>query len=421
MVVPAALRGGALPLRLAYVVKRYPRFSETFVVNELLAHEAAGVDTHVFALRPPADTHFQPAIARVRAPVRYLKSVAVRAGEFWSRLEPWLRRRPDAAAALSNALDADGVEVYQALELADQLTAHRVDHIHAHFATSAATVARLASLLTGIPYTFTAHAKDIYHESVNAAALEQKIADSHAVVTVSEFNVAWLRNAYPHLANKVVRVFNGLPLEGLSMRRPRSTPPGPPLVLAVGRLVEKKGFDDLVRACAILRDRRVDFRCLIVGGGELATALQHQVDAAALGDRVQLAGPLPSDHVVRLLREASALVAPCVTATSGDRDGMPTILLEAMACGAPCVATDVTGIPEIVEDRRTGLLTPEREPEQLAASIGELIADRRLAQLLAYNARRRIEQDFDAQRNASTLRQVFGSGVARKRELAEAI
>lgn len=408
------------PHRLAYVVKRYPRFSETFVVNEILAHEAAGVSMNIFALRSPCDTHFQPAIADVRASVHYLNSANIRAAEFWSRLEPWLRRSPSTVGELARTAGPDGLEVFQAIELANAVVERGIEHMHAHFATSAASVTRMASLLTGVPYTFTAHAKDIYHESVDREDLRCKIAAAAAVVTVSEYNRNFLSNAYPEYAEKVVRVFNGLPLDKLPMRRPAMTPPCPPLLVAVGRLVEKKGFDDLIRACAVLRDSGHDFRCVIVGGGDLAAPLQRQINDCRLGEQLRLLGPMPSDEVVALLHQAAVLVAPCVTASTGDRDGMPTILLEAMACGAPCVATSVTGIPEIVEDRQTGLLVPERRPIELSAAIAELLSDRRLAQQLAYRARERIEQHFDALGNARVLRDIFANAQARLKPYAEA-
>lgn len=409
------------PRRIAYVVKRYPRFSETFVVNEILAHEAAGVSMSIFALRSPCDTHFQPAIADVRASVHYLSSANIRATEFWTRLEPWLRRSAGSVGELARAAGPDGLDVFQAIELANEVVERGIEHLHAHFATSAASVAQMASLLTGVPFTFTAHAKDIYHESVDREVLRRKIAAAAAVVTVSEFNRRFLCSAYPEHSEKIVRVFNGLPLDALPMRRPATAPPGPPLLVGVGRLVEKKGFDDLVRACAQLRDSGRDFRCVIVGGGELAGPLQRLIEGNRLGEHVRLLGPLPSDEVVALLRQAAVLVAPCVTASTGDRDGMPTILLEAMACGAPCVATDVTGIPEIVEDRQTGLLVAERRPTELAAAIAELLADRRLARQLAHRARQQVERHFDASNNAGALRELFAGAQPTCQPYAEAV
>jgi len=404
--------------RVGYVLKRYPRFSETFVVNEILAHEAAGTQIDIFALRPPSDTHFQPGIAKVRAPVQYLRSNNVRAGEFWTAAEQWLEADPDRFSMLAGTVDTGGLEVYQSMQLAESVQKRGIQHLHAHFGTSAATVARLTSLLTGVPYTFTAHAKDIFHEYVDAEGLGQKIADAAAVVTVSDYNVAHLRTEYPRFADKLVRIYNGLPISLFHF-----SPYGErePLILAVGRLVEKKGLCDLVSACKIIHENGGTFRCDIVGGGEEESTLRRKILSAGLENFVRLTGPLPSDAVADRLRQASVLVAPCVTASTGDRDGLPTILLEAMALGTPIIGTDVTGIPEVVQHERTGLLVPEKEPQLLASCINRLLQDSELAASLAKAARALVEQEFNIERNAAKIRALFAPTQATPQLMAEAV
>lgn len=403
----------ARPLHVAYVLKRYPRFSETFVVNEILAHERAGTRVSIYALRPPADTHFQPAIARVRAQVTYLQSVGVRVDDFWQLLGSHLAG--DRWQGLGGASNCDGIEVFQALQLSRLLCDAEVDHIHAHFATSAAAVARIASRLSGIPYSFTAHAKDIYHEYVDPDDLSRKLADAQAVVTVSDFNRQHLEHQFPNCADKVHRIYNGLPLDEFVYLRAESRLP---VILAIGRLVEKKGFSDLVAACALLAQIGLPFRCDVIGGGELEIPLRRQISSLGLESHVRMLGPQPLDEVVGALRRAAVLAVPCVTASTGDRDGMPTVLLEAMALGTPCVATEVTGIPEVVRNEETGLLVPERSPEQLANAIRRLLADRQLACNLQANARRLIEQQFDVDRNAAELRKHFTASVSHSASVA---
>jgi glycosyltransferase involved in cell wall biosynthesis len=406
-------------MRIAYVLKRYPRFSETFVVNEILAHEAAGVDVSIFALRPPADTHFQPAIARVRAPVTYLQYAGIRADEFWRAFEPHLAN--DGLQSLVGAADSNGIDVFQALQLAQGLQGCGVDHIHAHFATSAATVARLASLITGIPYSFTAHAKDIYHEYVNHAGLGQKLADAATVVTVTDYNQRHLANEFPFAGNKIHRIYNGLPLEQFPFSEPVARPP---LILGIGRLVDKKGFADLVSACSLLAQQGVAYRCNLIGSGELDATLRRQIRELGLESRVHLLGPLPSDQVAAALRGAAVLAVPCVTASTGDRDGLPTVLIEAMALGTPCVATDVTGIPEIVRHEETGLLVPERSPQQLADCLWRLLTDQTLARRLAPAARELVAHEFDIHQNAAKLRDLLCGGRQQSlsvAQLAEAV
>lgn len=397
------------PERIAYVLKRYPRFSETFVVSEILAHEAAGTDIDIFALRPPTDTRFQPEIARVRGEVTYLQSAGIRAGFLWTLLQPYLEDRDDRIFDLAGALDTSGEEVSQALQLAAAIRTRAITHIHAHFGTSATTVARLASLLTGVPYTFTAHAKDIFHEYVEADALDQKIADAASVVTVSDYNVAHLSREYPQHAHKIARIYNGISLEKYPLRG-AATPE--PLILAVGRLVEKKGFNHLITACHLLRREGLRFRCEIIGSGEFGDRLHQQIDELALHDVIELTGSRPTDLVAARMRDAALLVVPCITASTGDRDGLPTVLLEAMASGTPCVGTTVTGIPEVIRHEVTGLLVPEQQPAELARSMQRLLHDPALGRELAMAARQLIESNFDIQRNARRLRELWGQAAA---------
>jgi glycosyltransferase involved in cell wall biosynthesis len=390
--------------RVGYVLKRYPRYSETFVVNEILAHERAGLRVEIFALRPPNDTHFQDAISRVRAPVTYLPCVGVKAADFWQEIEDASRVVPGLLPALEAARGEEAIEVFQAIALAREAVGRGLTHLHAHFATSATTVARLAARFAGLPYTFTAHAKDIFHESVRHEDLARKLADAASVVTVSDFNLQFLRETYGRAAAGVVRVYNGLdlaqfPFEPPAGRRPR--------IVSVGRLVEKKGFGDLIEACALLRARGLDFDCAIVGAGPLETELRAQIAQLNLETVVELSGPRPQREVKRLVQDACAFAAPCVVGEDGNRDGLPTVLLEAMALGTPCVSTDVTGIPEIMRDGETGLLAPQHDAGALADSLARLLTSPQLANGLAKRARRLIEAEFDIERNAARQRELF--------------
>src|SRR5687767_8157753 len=184
-------------MRIGYVLKRYPRYSETFVVTEILAHEAAGLEIEIFSLRPPEDTHFQDVIARVRAPVNYLSADdGLKGADLWTAIEEASQSLPGLWVALETARGEDVRQVYQAVRLAHQVRLKCIDHLHAHFATSATTVARLAAHFADVPYTFTAHAKDIFHESVRPEDLCRKLEDAAAVVTVSDYNAEYLRQAY---------------------------------------------------------------------------------------------------------------------------------------------------------------------------------------------------------------------------------
>lgn len=390
--------------RVGYVLKMYPRFSETFIVNEILAHEAAGLDVHIFSLRPAADGRFHTALADVRAGVTYIENKGLKTAELWRRLGEVARRFGGLGASLDDLLAADVGDAAQALQVAEAVEHEGITHLHAHFGSVATTVARLVSLTTGVPYTFTAHAKDIFHDDVDAGDLREKLADAAACVTVSDFNVGHLEEVRGDGRGRIQRIYNGLHLD----RFPYSDPTDrPPTVIAVGRLVEKKGFADLVVAIGMLRDAGRDVRCLIVGTGPLEETLRGQVSDTGLDSAVTLTGALPQHRVVEIVRSSAVMVAPCVVGADGNRDGMPTVLLESMAIGTPCVATPVTGVPELIQHGRTGLLVDEHDPAGLADAIGELLDDATRRAELATEARRTIEAEFDVVRQSRRLREVF--------------
>ena len=388
---------------LGYVVKRYPRFSETFIVNEILAHERAGVPVHIFALRRVNETHFQSILSQVRSPVTYISDSVPKVDAFWSALNNARAELPDLWTEIEKLGHAEALDVHQAVAVALKVRQFGISHLHAHFGTVATTVARLAARFSSLNYTFTAHAKDIFHAEVDRAALRTKFADAASVVTVSEFNVRWIGENYG-AAVPVRRIYNGLDLHAFPYRSPEDRPA---LVLAVGRLVEKKGFDTLIEACAVLRDSAVPFTCTIIGEGPLREALTKKVEDNGLGGQVALIGNRPQCDVIAALHEAAVFAAPCLLADDGDRDGLPTVLVEAMALGTPCVSTDVTGIPEVVRDGDTGLLVPQRDPIALAGALARLLGDPRLRLQLAGNARNLIKTDFDVDRNAAELRSLF--------------
>ncbi len=396
------------PLRVAYLVKMYPRFSETFIVNEILAHEAAGVEVQIVSLRAPVDGRYHEDHARVRAGVTYVPGVELKAAQLWQLFHATAARFPTAWRILSEEPALDIADMCQAMWLAPVLVDRGVDVVHAHFGSVATTVARLVHRLTGIPYLFTAHAKDIYHESVDAKELRAKLAAADAIVTVSDFNLDHLHMAFGRDAHRVVRIYNGLPLHRFPY-----TPPAdrPRRIVAVGRLVEKKGFSVLVDACRILCERSEPFTCDIIGSGQEEAALRRQIDTAQLGDRVRLVGPRPQGEVIAAMQQAAAFVAPCIVGKDGNRDGLPTVLIEAMALGTPCVSTDVTGIPELVEDGVTGLLVGQNDAAALAGALQRLLDDAGLRARLAGAARARIERDFDVAQNGAQLRSLYAQIV----------
>jgi len=394
---------------IAYLLKMYPRFSETFVLNELLELERQGVRIHVFSLKKPDDGVFHAGVARLRAKVTYVpESPLIAPSAFAAAHRDAFTADPPRyaralAAAVGRGRRATWKHFVRAGYIAPLLRRHGVRHVHAHFASTAASVALHLHRLSGVSYSLTAHAKDIYRNGVDRKELATKLTSARFTITVSDYNRAYLSTLAPE--SRVLRIYNGLDLE-------RFSPNGhghadPPLVLAVGRLVEKKGFPVLIRACALLRDRGHRFRCAIVGKGPLEHELRSLTTAVGLGDRVELKGPLPQEELLGLYPQAAVVVAPCVVGSDGNRDGMPTVLVEAMALGIPVVATNVTGIPELVENGRTGTLATPGDPVALAAAIERVFDQRDSALELARAARERIERGFDLRRNVRELRAVF--------------
>jgi glycosyltransferase involved in cell wall biosynthesis len=392
--------------RVGYILKRYPRYSETFIVNEILAHERAGLEIEIFSLRPPNDSNFQNAISRVRAPVTYLPSDGVKAVNFWQAIEEAGTLIPEIFARLEAARGEDPVEIFQSVVVATVARSRGLTHLHAHFATSAATVARLAAHFAQLPYSFTAHAKDIFHESVSVDDLRRKLQDAAAVVTVSDFNLRFLQDKYRAAAARVERIYNGLHLAEFRFQVPSARRPK---IVAVGRLVEKKGFHYLIEACSMLKEQAITFSCAIVGVGPLETELRVQIENLGLSSEIQMLGPRPQSEVIELVQDASVFAAPCVIGSDGNRDGLPTVLLEAMALGTPCISTDVTGIPEILHHRATGLVVPQRNANALATALKHLLIDRDLAVSLAVAARKLVEKQFDIDANTASLRELFAT------------
>jgi glycosyltransferase involved in cell wall biosynthesis len=239
------------------------------------------------------------------------------------------------------------------------------------------------------------------------------------VVTISDFHLDYLRQEFGPLAEKVIRVYNGVDLEEFPYSEPRERRP---VILAVGRLVEKKGFGDLIDACEILARQGHRFGCRIIGAGPFKADLQARIHRSGLADRIELIGPRPQNEVIEEMRNAAVLAMPCIVGLDGDRDGLPNVIQEAFALGTPVVSTDVTGIPEVVRDGETGLQVPQRDPQSLADALEQLLLDPALRVRLARGARGLIEAEFDIRLNTARRRALFrGELLAASEPLMEAL
>lgn len=293
----------------------------------------------------------------------------------------------------------------QAGRLADLALENGVDHLHAHFAHNPASLARYASLFTGIPYSFTAHAKDLYLSRPNSLVNKAEVASF--VTTCTSFNRRYLEEVLPsELHHKVHVVYHGVDTERFV---PSSTRPAPavPRILSVGRLVPKKGYTYLVEAARLVQARGIPFRLDIYGSGELRDALRAQIEQAGLGDAVHLHGSRTQEDLIAIYRASDLFALSPVVTDNGDRDGIPNVLLEAMASGLPAVSTDISGIPELIVDRRNGLLVPPSGPTALADALAELLLSDSLRAQLGAEARNTVVRRFDARENIRTMAELL--------------
>jgi colanic acid/amylovoran biosynthesis glycosyltransferase len=394
-------------MKIAYILKMYPRFSETFIVNEILELERQGVDVRIYSLRKPDDGRFHAELARVKANVVYTPEYPdkeperVQAAEdavYAAFPERYLALR---AYAISRGHPYAIKRFQQACVIAAHLLDHPVHAMHAHFASSAGRVANFVKQLIGLPYSITAHAKDIYHEDVQIRSLQGKIREARFVVTVSRFNQAYLQALMGAEPADIRCLYNGID-------RARFQPGAagerqPNLILSVGRLIEKKGFDDLIRACFLLKQQGVGFRCEIIGKGDLHDSLQALIDELDLSNQVKLIGPLPQGGVLEAYQRSAVFALPCVIGSDGNRDGLPTVLLEAMAAGLPVVSTALTGIPEIIDHEENGLIVPPGDPETLAHALASLLENQAYREEVGAAARQKAARVFDVRQNVAQL------------------
>ena len=408
---PDWIEGGkaaqARRLKVAYVMSRFPRLSETFVLYELLAVEASGVEVDLYPLiRERADVvHPEALDLCARARFQPFLSLPI----LLSQLH-FLRRAPGAYlgalrdllvgtwGSLNFFVGALGIfpKVAHAARL---MQAEGVDHLHCHFATHPAAAGFVVHRLTGIPYSFTAHGSDLH---VDRRMLCTKLSESAFAVPVSRYNRdVMIDECGERVRSKLVVIHCGV---DLGVFRPADAPDGGPFtILAVGTLHEVKGQAYLIEACRLLREDRIDVVCKVVGDGPDRKALTRQIADAGLEERVILLGRRDRSQVSQLLRTAHVLAAPSVPTKRGKREGIPVVLMEAMASGLPVVASRISGIPELVENDVSGLLVPPRNPRALADALARLHSDPALRRTFARAGRTKVEAEFDLRKNAAEL------------------
>ena len=399
---------------LAIVLKGYPRLSETFIAQELLALQRAGLPFAIWSLRRPYDDRSHPMHAAITAPVTYLpeylheEPLRVLRG-LWAA-----RRLPGFGAALRvflrdlardrtlNRIRRFG----QALVLARELPAE-TRFLYAHFLHTPGSATRYAALMRGLPFGVSAHAKDIW--TIPDWEKREKLADAAFVVTCTAANADHLAALAPE-PGRVRLAYHGLDLSRFPPPPARPAADGPLRLLSVGRLVAKKGYDDLLAALALLPPD-LDWQLRHVGGGPLGEALRSQAARLGIAERITWLGKRDQTAVIAEMRAADLFVLAAKVADDGDRDGLPNVLMEAASQHLPVVATAVSAIPEFIEDGVQGRLVPPGEPVALAAALTAMAADPEGRAAMAQAARARLVAQFGLDTGIATLLGLLHAGL----------
>jgi colanic acid/amylovoran biosynthesis glycosyltransferase len=395
--------------QFAYLFERFPSFGQTFCYREVAELARQGIAPPVFSIRKPKDeppqdwdeqivesVHYLPEEEHLLHDVQRASKKGELAGEVITALDEW-----DRGSVF--------LRLYQAVYVGLRLQKIGIRHVHAHFAGMAARTAFWIGRFFPISFSFTAHANDIFAPRDFQIGLDKLVDAARFIVTETDYAEKFLRERFPGSANRIHRIYNGLDLTPFQRADFSSTPP---LIVAVGRLIAKKGFLDLLRACRSLRERGKSFRCEIIGEGPLEQELREKIAQLDLQDCVELPGAKPQHEIREHLAAATAFVLPSVIDPDGGMDNLPTVIMEAMATGLPIVSTFIVGIPEMVIQNETGFLVPPGDVAALTGAIERLIDDIGLARRFGERGFQRAGELFSIEKNVRSLLALIGANVA---------
>jgi len=401
---------------LGMILKGFPRISETFISNEILLLEKMGFKIHIFSMRKPRESFQHRSVDQIRAMVDYLpetilnhlplllsanmKLALSKPKIYLNAVSIMLRRfrRTRKIATLKHLLQA-GLVVERIL------SKMRVTHLHAHFAHSPTSVAMFTSLLSQIPFSFTAHAKDIYIS--NPRQLAEKIHMARFVVTCTEYNRKYLKALENRGTTPIHRVYHGIDVDLFKRQIPHTSFTLPYHILTVARLTAKKGIPTVLKAVKQLVDQGVDLRYTLVGDGDDRDLILTLIDSLGLTSICRWLGTVPHHRVLTEYQKADLFVLGCEVAKNGDRDGIPNVLVESMAMQVPVVATEVSAIPELIQNERNGLLVPPDRPDQMAAAMKRLLCDSKLRRRFILAAKERVKEEFDNKTLVRSLAHIY--------------
>jgi len=390
-----------------YLFERFPSFGQTFCYREVAELYRQGVAVPIFSIRNPKGEPVQDWDARIVQRVHYLPEEMELLDDV-RRASKKGKLAPEIVAALDGwGRRSDFLRLYQAVYVGLRLQEAGISHVHAHFAGMAARTAFWIGKFFPITFSFTAHANDIFAPRKFEIGLDKLVGAARVVVTETDYAEKFLRERFPECADRIHRVYNGL---NLAEFRRATFSSDPPSIVAIGRVIVKKGFANLIRASALLVERGKSFRCEIVGEGPLENQLRAQIEQLRLQEFVQLPGPKPQHELRARLANASVFVLPSVPEPEGGMDNLPTVIMEAMATGLPVVSTRVGGIPEMVIDNQTGFLVQPEDAVALAGAIEKVTNDRSLGQTLGRAGYERAQKLFSIEKNVRELCALLSSG-----------
>jgi glycosyltransferase involved in cell wall biosynthesis len=402
------------PGNIAYLAPEIPALSATFITSEILRLEDGGYRVVPLSMHQPHSPAIGQALEDLGSRTEYLYRTT-KSKVLLDNLSMLIRRPQGYFGTLATAV-ADAVQMgllnrvgrgliyrfFIAARVARILLREGCQHLHAHFAHVSTDIAMYAAGISTIPFSFTAHANDIFERGW---LLDKKVQRARFAVTISEYNRQLIKKS-GGAEHKIHVIRCGVDHQAFAARIGRAENPVPKIG-TLGRMVEKKGIDDLIRACKILRDRNMAFRVEIAGDGPLLNELQQLVDDLGLSTQVRFIGPLSHAQVPQWLQALDVFVLACKKDRNGDMDGIPVVLMEAMLAGVPVISTRISGIPELIEDGHNGLLAEPASPDHLGRTIARLMTDETLYRDLRKNAIARVQTEFDLSNNVARLNQLF--------------
>ena len=412
------------PLKVAYILHRFPHLSETFVMREIYALREAGVAVSVYSLMPPKHklvheqaqslldvTHYAPILSKdvVAANLHYLRRKPL---AYWRALkgvfkQTWLE---PLVLALMLALFPKSVYFTRELER------NKVSHVHAHFVWLGGVAASVVNELTDTPYSLQPHAFGLFSRPVRDVKTQLRRASK--LVTISNYNVRYIHELCPEIpVEDIALIPCGIETQAWKplIDKPKNAVPH---IVSVGRYAQKKGFEVLIDACAQLKARAIPFRCSIGGNdGAGAEKLRAYIKSRDVQDVVEVLGVLPQDKILSLYQSADLFALACLEAKDGNIDGIPVVLMEAMACELCVVTSRLSGIPDLVADEQSGLLVTQRKVGDLADAMERLIDSPELRTRLGEAGRRVVLERYDIDKNAAALTQTLQGLATDKPEL----